>query len=69
MAAISSGSPQRPSGVRERILRLASASFITTMARSVRMVPGPMALTLMPASASANAMTLVNWLSPPLATV
>jgi hypothetical protein len=33
---------------------------------SVRIVPGPIALTRMPYSASAMALTLVSWFMPPL---
>ena len=58
----------RPSGVRARILCLASRSVATALRMSVMIEPGPMALTRMPWGASASAITLVSWSMPPFDT-
>jgi len=55
--------------VRDRILRRAAASCSTAFfANSVRIVPGPTPLTRMRCGASAIAITLVNWFTPPFET-
>src|SRR5260221_486997 len=67
--ATSSGSPMRPSGVRDRIFLSASRLPSTAVRAScVRMVPGPMPFTRMPWVASEIDITLVSWLIAPLET-
>ena len=66
MAAISSGLPKRPSGVRDSTLARNALSLTTLLISGVSMVPGPTALTRMPCGASAIAIALVSWLMPPL---
>ena len=56
-------------GVRDMIMRRAASSLRIVWAISVRMVPGPIALTRMPLSASERAITRVSWLMPPLETL
>ena len=67
MAAISSGSPARPRGVRDRMPFRASGLPSTALrARSVMMVPGPMPQTRMWCGAKAMAAFFVSWFRPPL---
>src|SRR5258708_2112127 len=67
--ATSSGSPMRPSGVRDRIFLSASRLPSTAVRAScVRMVPGPMPFTRMPWVASEIDITLVSWLIAPFET-
>lgn len=69
MLATSEGSPQRPMGVRDSTLRRWASLLITDFrTRSVRMVPGPTALTRMPCGISPTAITAVNCLIPPFDT-
>jgi hypothetical protein len=48
-------------------LSIAALSATTDASTSVRMLPGPMALTRMPCGASASAMLRVRLFTPPLA--
>ena len=66
-SAISSGAPSRFIGVRLMMRARASSLPSTALcASSVAMVPGATAFTRMPCSASASAITRVNWFTPPL---
>ncbi len=67
--AISSGSAQRPSGVRARIARLRSAFAMTGAVSLVRTQPGAIALTRMPRAAQATANARVIATTPPLLAV
>ena len=70
MEAISSGSPARPMGVRERMDRRAASSVQTAFrVSSVSTVPGPIPQTRMPCGASVMAAFLVNWFRPSLETL
>lgn len=55
-----------PRGVLDSSLVRAASSVATDASTSVAMLPGPMALTLMPCSASDRAMHRVRLLTPPL---
>ena len=61
MAAISSGSPGRPSGVRDSTRAIAAGSLTTLVSMSVRIEPGPMAFTRMPWAASLIEAAAVIW--------
>ena len=65
MEATSEGAPMRPIGVRDMARFMAVLSARTPRAMSVSMVPGPMALTLIPWGARAMDVARVNCETPP----